>query len=93
MYSVVSDSATPWTIAHRAPLSMGFSRHEYRSGLPFPYPGDLPNPGINPGSPALQGDALLPELLGRPMLDFLGGLIYESARLGILLLLVLQISE
>ena len=70
---------------------MEFSRQEYWSGLPFPYPGDLPNPGINPGSPALQGDALLPELLGKSMLDFLGGLIYESARLGILLLLVLQV--
>ena len=48
-------------------------------------------PRNHPGSPALQGDALLPELLGKPMLDFLGGLIYESARLGILMLLVLQI--
>ena len=92
-FSRVQLFATPWTVALQAHLSTEFSRHEYRSGLPFPYPGDLPNPGINPGSPALQGDALLPELLGRPMLDFLGGLIYESARLGILLLLVLQISE
>ena len=44
--------ATPWTVAYNAP-SMGFSRQEYRSGLPFPSPGDLPNPGIEPGSPAL----------------------------------------
>ena len=50
--------ATPWTVAHRAPLSMGFSRQEYWSGLPFPSPGDLPEPGIEPRSPALQEDAL-----------------------------------
>ena len=45
---------TPWTVAHQAPLSMGFSRQEYWSGLPFPSPGDLPNPAIEPRSPALQ---------------------------------------
>ena len=44
---------TPWTVAYQAPLSMGFSRQEYWSGLPFPSPGDLPNPGIEPGSPTL----------------------------------------
>ena len=44
---------TPWTVAHQAPLSMGFSRQEYWSGLPFPSPGDLSNPGIEPTSPAL----------------------------------------
>ena len=49
---------TPWTVALQAPLSMGFSRQEYWSGLPFPSPGDLPNPGIGPGSPTLQADAL-----------------------------------
>ena len=49
---------TPWTVAHQAPLSMGFSRQEYWSGLPFPSPGDLPDPGIEPGSPALQEDDL-----------------------------------
>ena len=43
----------PWTVAYQAPLSMGFSRQEYWSGLPFPSPGDLPNPGIELGSPAL----------------------------------------
>ena len=53
--------ATPWTVAYRAPQSMEFSRQEYWSGLPFPSPGDLPNPGIEPGSPALQADALLSE--------------------------------
>ena len=44
---------TPWTVAHQAPPSMGFSRQEYWNGLPFPSPGDLLNPGIEPGSPAL----------------------------------------
>ena len=48
----------PWTVACQAPLSMGFSRQEYRSGLPFPSPGDLPNPGIEPRSPALQAGSL-----------------------------------
>ena len=53
--------ATPWTVAHQAPLSMGFSRQEYWSGLPFPSPGDLPHPGIKPKCPALQADSLPPE--------------------------------
>ena len=48
--------ATPWTIVRQAPLSMGFSRQEYWSGLLFPSPGNLPDPGIKPGSPALQVD-------------------------------------
>ena len=61
--SKVSDSfATLWTVAHQAPLSMGFARHEYWSGLPFPPPGDLPNPGIEPESPTLQADYLLFEI-------------------------------
>ena len=51
----------PWTVALQAPLSMEFSRQEYWNGLPFPSPGDLPNPGIEPGSPTLQGDSLLSE--------------------------------
>ena len=50
---------TPWTAVCQSALSIGFSRQEYWSGLPFPSPGDLPNPGINPQSPALQGDSLL----------------------------------
>ena len=58
--------ATPCTVAHQAPPSMGFSRQEYWSGLPFSSPGDLPNPGIEPGSPALQADALLSEPPGKP---------------------------
>ena len=48
--------ATPWTVAYQPPLSMGFSRQEYWSGLPFPSPGDLCNPGIEPESPTLQAD-------------------------------------
>ena len=48
----------PWTVAHQGPLSMEFSRQEYWSGLPFPSPGDLPDPGIEPRSPALQVDSL-----------------------------------
>ena len=56
--SVVSDSLRPpGTVAHQVALSMEFSRQEYWSGLPFPSPGDLPNPGIEPGSPALQADS------------------------------------
>ena len=57
---------TPWTVAIQASLSMGFSRQEYWSGLPLPSPGDLPNPGIKPGSPALQADSLLTKLQGKP---------------------------
>ena len=53
---------TPWTVAHQAPLSMGFSREEYWSGLPFSSPGDLPDSGIEHGSSALQADSLLTEL-------------------------------
>ena len=53
--------ATPWTVAYQAPLSMGFSRQEHWSALPFPSPGDLPDPGIEPGSSAFQADALLSE--------------------------------
>ena len=58
---------TPWTVALQVPLSMGFSRQEYWSGLPFPSPGDLPNLGIRPGSPALQADSLPTELQGKPI--------------------------
>jgi len=52
-------TVTPWTVAHQSPLSMEFSRQEYWSVLPFPSPGDLPNPGIKSMSPALQVDSLL----------------------------------
>ena len=57
---------TPWTVAHQAPLSMGLSRQEYWSGLPSPSPGDLLNPGIEPGSPALQVDSLPLSYQGSP---------------------------
>ena len=58
--------ATPWTVALQAPLSMGFLGQEYRSGVPFPPPGDLPDPGIKPTSPALPSDSLLSEPPGKP---------------------------
>ena len=58
--------ATPWTVAHQAPPSIEFFRQEYWSGLPFPSPGDLPHPGIEPGSPALQADALPSKPPGKP---------------------------
>ena len=57
---------TPWTISYQAPLSLEFSRQEYWSGSPFPSPGDLPNPGIEPGSPILQADVLPSEPPGKP---------------------------
>ena len=56
----------PGTAAHQAPPSMGFSRQEYWSGMPFPSPGDVPNPGIEPRSPTLQADALPSEHPGKP---------------------------
>ena len=69
--------ATPWTVAHQAPLSMGFPGHEYWSGLPSPSPGDLSNPGIKPGSPALAGGFFIIEAsreavgrLGTPLTKF-----------------------
>ena len=65
--SVMSNSATPWTEAYQAPLSMGFSRQQYWSRLPFPSPADLPDPGIEPTSPALQVDSLLSEPPGKPL--------------------------
>ena len=55
----MSDSVTPCTVAHQAPLSVEFSRQEHWSGLPFPPPEDLPDPGMEPTSPTLQADALL----------------------------------
>ena len=64
-YSVVSNSATPWIVACKVPLSMGFARHKYWSELPFPSPEDLPNPGTEPRSPALQADSLLAEPGGK----------------------------
>ena len=65
MLSHVWVFATPGTVAYQAPLSMGFSSQEYCSGLPCPPPGDLPSPGIEPRSPALQADSLLSKPLGK----------------------------
>ena len=64
--SVASDSVTPWTVAYQAPPSMGFSRQEYCSGLPCPPPGDLPDPGVKPVSPALAGGFFTTEEPGKP---------------------------
>ena len=64
MVVVMSNSWDPWAVALQAPLSMGFSRQEYWSGLPFPSPGDLPNPGIEPASPALEAGSLATESPG-----------------------------
>ena len=70
-FSCVQLFVTPWTVAHQAPVSMGFSRQEYQGGLPFPSPEDLPNPGIKPASleaPALQTDSLPLSHQGSPWL-------------------------
>ena len=64
----MSDSVTSWTVPHQALLSMEFCKQEYWSGLPFPSPGDLPDPGMEPGSPALQTDSLLSEPPGKSCL-------------------------
>ena len=69
--SCVQLFATSWTVAHQAPPSMEFSRQESWSGLPFPSPGDLPDPGIKPRSPTLQADALLSRPPGSNSLEFL----------------------
>ena len=76
--SVMSDSATPRTVTQEAPVSMEFSRQEYWCGLPFPSPGDLPNPGIKPQSPALQADSLPSEPPGKPILELLAHYKYSS---------------
>ena len=63
----MSDFVTPWTVAHQAPPSIGFPRQESWSGLPFPSPGDLPDPGIEPASPALAGGFFTTEPPGKPL--------------------------
>ena len=68
LFSRVRLFATLWTVAYQAPPSMKFSRQEYWSGLPFPSPGDLPDPGTEPGSPALEADTLTSEPPGKPLL-------------------------
>ena len=62
--------AIPWTVAYQAPPSMGFPRQEYWSGLPFPSPEYLPNPGIEPRSPAMEADALTSEPPGKPNIQY-----------------------
>ena len=69
--SLVQFFATPQAVARQASLSMGFSRQESWSGLPFASPGDFPDPGIEPGSPALQGDSLPSELLGKTIISYM----------------------
>ena len=81
--SVMSDSATPWTVTSQAPPSMGFSRQEYWSGWPFPPPGDLPNPGIEPRFPALEADTLPSEPPGK----------YKYLRCLLLLLLLIPTKQ
>ena len=77
-FSCVQLLATPWTVAHQAPLSLEFSRQEYWSGLPCPPPGDLSNPGIEPRSPALQADSLPSEPPRKHEIDLnLRGLSYN----------------
>jgi len=74
--SVVSDSVTPRTAAHEAPLSMGLSQQKYLSGLPFPPPGDIPNPGTEPMSPvafAFAGRFFTAEPPGKPSVHYLRG--------------------
>ena len=66
----MSNSATPWTVAHQAPLSMGFPRQEYWGGLPFPSPRNIPDARIKPTSPALAGRFFTPEPPGRSCKDF-----------------------
>ena len=85
--SVVSNSfATPWTIDHQAPLSMGFPRQEFWGGLPFPSAGDLPGPGIKPPSPELAGAFFAMEPHGTPICSFiLSTTIYWGPLLPVLL--------
>ena len=82
MCSVAFNSATPWTVAHQAPLSMGFSRQEYWSGLPFPPPGDFPDPGIkstSPVSPALAGGFFTAFIgLGSPIIVYMSAIKFEE---------------
>ena len=66
-FSCVLLFGTLWPVSRQPPLFMGFSRQEYWGGLPFPSPGDLPDPGIEPGSPTFQADALTSESPGKPI--------------------------
>ena len=74
----MSNSAIPWTVAHQTPLSMKFSRQEHCSGLPFPSPGDLPNPVIEPRSPILWEDSIPSEPPGKPKVTQSCSTLYNS---------------
>ena len=78
--SVVSDSVTPQTIAHPAPLSMEFFRQGYWSGLTFPSPGDLLDRGVEPRSPALQADPLPSEPPGKPPVYLYNGILFNHTK-------------
>ena len=83
--------ATPWTIAHQAPLSVGFLRHEYWSGLTLPPPGDLPDPGIERRSPALAGRFFPTEPPGKPMFLYAFSKYYMSSLSSRMTSMVIQI--
>ena len=70
LHSCVPVFVTPWIVTHQAPLSLGFPKQEHWGGLPFPSPRGLPDPGIEPGSPALQADSLPSEPPGKPLYPF-----------------------
>ena len=78
-FSHVQLRVTLWTAAHQAPLSTGFFRQEYWSGLPCPPPGDLPDPGIEPSSPTLQEDSLPSEPPGKPHYSLVAANLYNQA--------------
>ena len=94
-FSRVRLFATPWTVAYQAPPSMGFSRQEYWSGLPFPSLGGLPYPGIEPRSPTFQADVLTSGPPGKPPLNVLGtvNLQFQGPFVPISLWSVLRIVE
>ena len=77
---------TPWTVAHQAPLSLGFSRQEYWSVPPCPPPGDLPNPGSEPTSPALPAESLLLSHQGSPLISILACYYFAAMSLLVVLL-------
>ena len=81
---LTGSTAPPWTAAHQAPLSMGFPKQKFWSGLPFSSPGDLPDPGIEHGSPALQADSLPLNHLGSPSsILFYTKMLQEGGLLGL----------
>ena len=84
--------ATPWTIAYQASLSMEFSRQGYWRGLPFPTPGDLPDPGIESASPALAGGFFTTEPPGKPQESFMFHLFITSSTLNLWQPLILLVS-